>query len=82
MTLRQDLPDITPHRLLCHPLFCTYLTTQLPDIPQPMAMDLHPSLANLDHLDTLINIAIKQEHPEGTGWNGMFLHPILLSLFI
>ncbi|KAK0434844.1 hypothetical protein EV421DRAFT_1909145 [Armillaria borealis] len=71
LTLGQDLPDMTPRRLLRHPLFRAYLTTQLPNIPQPMATDLHPSLANLDHLDALINIAIKQEYPEGTGWDGV-----------
>lgn len=70
MTLGQDLPDMTPHQLLHHPLFHTYLTAQLPNIPHPMATDLHPSLANLDHLDAMINTAIKSEHPEGTGWNG------------
>ncbi len=70
MNLGQDLPDMTPHRLLRHPLFRTYLTAQLPNIPHPMATDLHPSLANLDHLDAMINTAIKSEHPEGTGWNG------------
>ncbi|PBK89492.1 hypothetical protein ARMGADRAFT_905044, partial [Armillaria gallica] len=65
-----DLPDMTPHWLLHHPLFHTYLAAQLPNIPYPMAMDLHLSLANLDHLDAIINTAIKLEHPEGTGWNG------------
>ncbi len=76
----QDLPDLTPRRLLRHPLFRTFLKKSLPDIPHPMATDLHPSLANLDHLASLINMAIKHQFPQGTGWEGTILTVCNLSL--
>ncbi|PBK98504.1 hypothetical protein ARMGADRAFT_920768 [Armillaria gallica] len=69
--LDQDLPDLTPRRLLCHPLFRSYLKKTLPSIYHPMATDLHPSLANLDHLAAFINAAVKHQFPAGTGWQGV-----------
>ncbi|PBK69410.1 hypothetical protein ARMSODRAFT_1018827 [Armillaria solidipes] len=71
LSLEQDLPDMTPRRLLRHPLFRSYLVAQLPHTPQPMATDLHPSLANLDHIDAIINNAISSQYTKGTGWEGI-----------
>ncbi|PBK82934.1 hypothetical protein ARMGADRAFT_945674, partial [Armillaria gallica] len=65
-----SLPDMMPRCLLRHPLFWSYLATQLPRIPFPMATNLHPSLANLDHLNAIINSAINAQYPNSTGWNG------------
>ncbi|KAK0437715.1 uncharacterized protein EV420DRAFT_1280541 [Desarmillaria tabescens] len=57
LSLEQELPDITPRRLLQHPLFWSYLAVQIPDMPLPMATDLH--------------LAIVMQYPNGTGWNGI-----------
>ncbi|KAK0464266.1 uncharacterized protein EV420DRAFT_1263295 [Desarmillaria tabescens] len=70
-----DLPDLTPRCLLRHPLFRSFLRKSLPDFPHPMATDLHPSLANLDHLASLINTSVKRQFPEGTGLQGKTLTP-------
>ncbi|SJL06250.1 uncharacterized protein ARMOST_09586 [Armillaria ostoyae] len=76
----QDLPDLTPRRLLRHPLFRSYLKKALPHISFPIGMDLHPSLANLDHLASIINHAVKNQYPEGTGWSGVHaLHEIQMQ---
>ncbi len=84
--MEHDLPDLTPRCLIHHALFQAFLKTSLPDIPYPMATDMHPSLANLDHLGSLINHAIKQQFPAGTGWQGVFpnfcLYPIALILLL
>ncbi|KAF4567096.1 hypothetical protein EYR36_010712 [Pleurotus pulmonarius] len=68
--LDYDLPDLTPRRFLRHPTTLAYLRQQLPDIANPMLMDLHPSLANRDHIRAYIKQVQETLYPGGTGWDG------------
>lgn len=70
--LGDDLLDLTPRRLMRHKAATAFLRAQLPDIPNPLFMDLHPSLANLDHLNTMILHKQKLAFPCGTDWAGLF----------
>ncbi|KAJ7889899.1 hypothetical protein B0H14DRAFT_2561582 [Mycena olivaceomarginata] len=70
-TLRQDLPDMTPRRLLRHPALQSYLIQTLPDQPTATLSTLHPSLANRAHLAAYI-AKVREEHfPYGTDWKGI-----------
>lgn len=70
ITLDHDLPDLTPRRFLRHPTTHAFLRKRLPDIPNPTLLDLHPSLANRDHICSYILQAQQDGFPEGTGWEG------------
>jgi hypothetical protein len=70
--LDHDLPDLTPRRFLRHPIVCAYLRQSLPDILYPNLSDLHPSLANRQHIEAYIRQAKDEWFPHGTGWEGMF----------
>ncbi len=68
-----ELPDLTPRRLLRLPLLRSFLQISLPGIDNPMLTDLHPSLANLDHVKALVDQTAKSQYPKGTGWDGKVL---------
>lgn len=70
--LDQDLPDITPRRLLRHAVTFAYLQNRLPNIPQPTLADLHVSLANREHIKAYILQAQARCFPDGTGWKGVY----------
>lgn len=65
-----NLPNLTAHCLLGNKAAKLFLKTELLLISNPTFFDLHPSLANLDHLQVYINKAICSIHPHGTGWEG------------
>lgn len=75
--LDHDLPDLTPRRFLRHPAVNTFLRRRLPDVPNPTLLDLHPSLANRDHIRAYILQAQANVFPEGTGWEGMLVCGIM-----
>ena len=68
--LENDLPDLTPRRFLRHPSVKIFLKQRLPKISNPMLLDLHPSLANRDHLRGYIKLVQDKIFPQGTGWDG------------
>lgn len=65
-----DVPDLTPRRFLRHPVTQSFLKKRLGDISNPMLADLHPSLANRDHLRSYISTVQDEMFPAGTGWEG------------
>ncbi|KAJ7218166.1 hypothetical protein C8J57DRAFT_1095711, partial [Mycena rebaudengoi] len=69
--LGPDLPDLTPRRLLRHPILKTFLATKFPSIICPTLSDWHVSLANRDHLKAYILHALELHFPFGTDWMGM-----------
>ncbi|KAF8200102.1 hypothetical protein BJ912DRAFT_898089 [Pholiota molesta] len=66
-----DLPDLTPRRFLQHPSTQSFLKNMFPKKSCPTLIDLHPSLANKDHLRVYILKAQATHFPEGTGWEGL-----------
>ncbi|KAJ7823047.1 hypothetical protein B0H14DRAFT_2518729 [Mycena olivaceomarginata] len=70
-TLAQDLPDITPRRLLRHPIIQSFLTSKFPFIVCPTLADWHVSVSNRSHIKSYIKRAIEEHCPFGTGWNGV-----------
>jgi hypothetical protein len=68
--LGPDLPDLTPRRLLRHPILKTFLATKFPSIICPTLSDWHVSLANRDHLKAYILHALELHFPFGTDWMG------------
>jgi hypothetical protein len=69
--LAEDLPDLTPRRLLRHPILKGFLVSKFPLIVRPTLSDLHISLANRSHLKAYIKQAKEFHCPFGTGWKGM-----------
>ncbi|KAL0955284.1 hypothetical protein HGRIS_004174 [Hohenbuehelia grisea] len=67
-SLDQDLPDLTPRRFLRHPTTMAFLANRFPGVQSPMLSDIHPSLANRDHLRAYIQHVQGILYPEGTGW--------------
>lgn len=70
-SIQSDIPDLTPRQFLQHPMLNAYLKHQLPGINNPMLLDLHPSLANCDHLRWYIDSIKEKLYPQGTGWEGL-----------
>lgn len=70
--LGHALPDLTPRHFLRHPILQLFLKDRLPELSNPMLLDLHPSLANRDHLRHYINEVRDQFFPSGTGWEGRY----------
>lgn len=70
-SIKSDLPDLTPRRFLRHSSTQSFLKTMLPHHSCPTLLNLHPSLANKDHLRTFILKSQEVHFPEGTGWEGM-----------
>lgn len=80
--IEDDVADLTLRRLLRHPVIKTYLKQELPHISDPMLLDLHPSLANREHLRVYIDTVKKDLYPNGTGWEGTLLihaHSLFLN---
>lgn len=73
LSIRPELPDLTPCWLLRLPLLHSFLQISLPRIDNPMLTDLHPSLANLDHIKALIDQTAKSQYPKETGWDSKVL---------
>jgi hypothetical protein len=73
LTELEDLPNLTPRRLLTNDAAKFFLQNELPHLQNPTFSDLHPSLGNLDHLQVYIRRAALEIHPHGTGWEGLLL---------
>ncbi|KAJ7776748.1 hypothetical protein B0H14DRAFT_2401533, partial [Mycena olivaceomarginata] len=69
--LDDDLPDLTPRRLLRHPIIKVFLSKSLPTLFNPTLADWHVSLANRSHLKAYIRQAREFHYPFGTGWRGV-----------
>ncbi|KAJ7284770.1 hypothetical protein C8J57DRAFT_1217153 [Mycena rebaudengoi] len=67
-SLGPDLADLTPCRLMCHPLVKSFLATKFPSLISPTLSDWHISLSNRDHLKSYIKQALEQHFPFGTDW--------------
>ncbi|KAJ6578506.1 hypothetical protein B0H19DRAFT_1062987 [Mycena capillaripes] len=70
-TLAEDIPDLTPRRMLRHPLVKSFLAAKFPAMVKPSLSDLHISLANRSHLKAYIKQAKEFHCPFGTGWQGI-----------
>ncbi|KAG2110340.1 uncharacterized protein F5147DRAFT_772592 [Suillus discolor] len=72
--MKWKLADATPRRIYLDTAFVEglhrVLDWQFPDGRDAMLQDLHPSLANLDHVCCLINITRSMKYPSGTGFEG------------
>ncbi|KAL0571531.1 hypothetical protein V5O48_010432 [Marasmius crinis-equi] len=71
LKLDDDLPDITPRKLLAHSVVKAYLRDRFPLLRSPTISDLHISLSNRSHLKVFIDAVKRQCFPEGTGWKGL-----------
>ncbi|PBK80679.1 hypothetical protein ARMGADRAFT_949342 [Armillaria gallica] len=60
-----------PQHFMHHSILWAFLWNKFPHLQEPMLMDLHPSLTNLTHLDSIISAVVKKEFPNGTGWSVM-----------
>ncbi|KAJ7792606.1 hypothetical protein B0H14DRAFT_2930185 [Mycena olivaceomarginata] len=69
--LDNDLADLTPRRLLRHPVVQAFLTQKLPSVINPTLADWHVSLANRSHLKAYIRQARELHYPFGTSWAGV-----------
>ncbi|KAK7047447.1 hypothetical protein VNI00_006678 [Paramarasmius palmivorus] len=69
-SMTEELSELTPRRLLRHPLICSHLKMVFPDKPNATLGDLHPSLANHSHIRSFIKTVKNEVFPEGTGWEG------------
>ncbi|KAJ7031452.1 hypothetical protein C8F04DRAFT_924530, partial [Mycena alexandri] len=68
--LAEDLPDITPRRLIRHPIMQSFLASKFPLLVCPTLADWHVSLSNRSHIKAYIKQAIEDHCPFGTGWAG------------
>ncbi|KAG1862305.1 hypothetical protein F4604DRAFT_1657854 [Suillus subluteus] len=72
--MKWKLADATPRRIYLDTAFVEglhqVLDWQFPDGRDAMLQDLHPSLANLDHVRRLINLTRSTKYPSGTGFEG------------
>ncbi|KIJ33839.1 hypothetical protein M422DRAFT_182788 [Sphaerobolus stellatus SS14] len=66
-----DIADATPRRMMRHPAVYTRIRELCPDMENPTLIDIHPSLANKDHLRVYVNQIKSDIYPEGTDWNGV-----------
>ncbi|KIJ53133.1 hypothetical protein M422DRAFT_42920 [Sphaerobolus stellatus SS14] len=66
-----DIADVTPRRMMQHPAVYTRIRELCPDMENPTLIDIHPSLANKDHLRVYVNQIKSDIYPEGTDWNGV-----------
>jgi len=69
------LADATPRRIILDSAFMSGLRRTLGwvDPIDPSLFNLHPSLANLDNAQRLINILRDNHYTEGTGFEGNIL---------
>ncbi|KAG2088548.1 uncharacterized protein F5147DRAFT_780942 [Suillus discolor] len=72
--MKWKLADATPRRIYLDTAFVEglhrVLDWQFPDGRDAILQDLHPSLANLNHVRRLINITRPMKYPSGTGFEG------------
>ncbi|KAF9026394.1 hypothetical protein BDZ89DRAFT_1134819 [Hymenopellis radicata] len=66
----EDLADLTPRRFLRHAITRTYICSKLPNMRHATLGDVHPSLANREHLAMYICQAKARIYPQGSGWQG------------
>jgi len=68
------LADATPRRILLDSAFMNSLQSILSwpkdSVRDPTLADLHPSLANIDLTEHLINALRDEHYPDGTGFEG------------
>ncbi|KAF6760962.1 hypothetical protein DFP72DRAFT_804707 [Ephemerocybe angulata] len=69
----EDIFDMTTRRFNRHPVVLAFLRNKFPDSSSPSLLDLHPSLANQDHIRNWIDQVIQECFPHGTGWKGLLL---------
>ncbi|KAF7328552.1 hypothetical protein MVEN_02542900 [Mycena venus] len=69
--LDNDLPDLTPRRLLHHPIIKAFLSKKFPSLLNPTLADWHVSLANCAHSKAYIKQVHELHYPFGTGWAGI-----------
>jgi hypothetical protein len=73
--MKWKLADATPRRIYLDTAFMEGLHQALdwnfPVGRDATLQDLHPSLANLDHVRRLINTLRSMMYPSGTGFEGM-----------
>lgn len=76
-----ELADATPRRIVCDSGFMKGLRTALgwTSHRSPDLADLHPSLANLDHVQRLIKNFRYEKYPMGTGFEGKLSFNIMHS---
>jgi hypothetical protein len=76
--MKWKLVDATPRRIYFDTAFIQGLHEVLgwdfPDGRDATLQDLHPSLANLDHVRRLINILRSVKYPCGTGFEGRYYY--------
>jgi hypothetical protein len=76
--MKWKLADATPRRIYFDTAFIQGLHEVLgwdfPDGRDATLQDLHPSLANLDHVRRLINILRSVKYPCGTGFEGRYYY--------
>ncbi|KAJ2911744.1 hypothetical protein MD484_g8674, partial [Candolleomyces efflorescens] len=70
-SMKDEIPDMTPRRFIRNPSVHSFLRNRLPSIQDPLLSDLHPSLANRDHLKNYITQVKAEFFPNGTGWKGL-----------
>ncbi|KAF6743327.1 hypothetical protein DFP72DRAFT_828127 [Ephemerocybe angulata] len=72
-SLKDELPDMTARRLIHHSNTRTFVRAAVKDstIEDPQLSDLHPSLANLDHVQTYLDRVKQDRFPLGMGINGL-----------
>ncbi|KAF9232965.1 hypothetical protein BU15DRAFT_90533 [Melanogaster broomeanus] len=75
-----QLADATPRRVMLDSGFVRGLRKELGwnSDHTPSLSDLHPSLANLDHVRRLINTVRLQKFPNGTGYDGLYFAAVKL----
>ncbi|KAL0059883.1 hypothetical protein AAF712_013365 [Marasmius tenuissimus] len=66
-----DLANLTTRRFLRSDAARMFLEGKLPGATNPTFIDLHPSLNNRDHIQSMINQAQSKVYPKGTGWEGV-----------
>lgn len=72
------LADATPHHIMLDSGFRTGLQQHLGHKSENIDLsDLHPSLANLDHVRYIVSKARNQKFPSGTGFNGIIYFYLL-----
>lgn len=83
-SIDKDLPDLTPRRMLRHPIVKAYLHQRFPSAQQiPTLGDIHISLSNRAHLGSYIDKGKAIHFPDGTGWEGeLFIHNVLVELCV
>ncbi|KAF6753487.1 hypothetical protein DFP72DRAFT_814134 [Ephemerocybe angulata] len=70
-SLSDDIFDLTTRRFNRHPVVLAFLRERFPSNPTASLLDLHPSLANQDHIRNWIDQVVKESFPNGTDWDGL-----------